>query len=62
MDKPIICGKPATKLSEIVIWEDVGYNVWMYVVADTSAHIHEREDAFALARNWFPDLEDDEEE
>lgn len=58
--RPIICGKPARYLSDIVEDRDIGYGVYMWIVADTSGYLSTREDAFELARSWFPELEDDE--
>lgn len=62
MTTPIVCGEEATSLSEVVQYEDVGWGVYMWVVADVSAPVASRDEAFAIARAWFPNLIDDEAE
>ena len=60
--KPIIAGKPATRLSEVVDCVDDGWGFHTWIVAEVSGHFSEREDAYKLAREWFPDLIDDEDD
>ena len=55
----IVCGKAATHLSETVDMVYIG-GQYQWGVAQVNGYFSCREEAFGLAREWFPDLVDDE--
>jgi hypothetical protein len=59
----MMLGQKPTKLSDVVEYSrQQGFDPACWHIDDTSAPLYSREDAFALAREWHPELIDDEQD